>query len=123
MNLDRVREWIKAQPPATLSYSKSPPTLISSLSNIGAFLLNFSVIKDLQISDVGFLYVAWLLNLRGSDIPHDPLFNAYLFIGLRRVVLFVDGAKVPENVSSYLKSVDVERREYHDLWSFLRRWE
>jgi Xaa-Pro aminopeptidase len=64
-----------------------------------------------------------LLNLRGSDIPHNPLFNAYLFIGLRRVVLFVDGAKVPENVSSYLKSVDVERREYNDLWSFLRRRE
>jgi Xaa-Pro aminopeptidase len=38
-----VREWIKAQPPAVPSYSKSPPTpaqmhvatLITSLSNIG----------------------------------------------------------------------------------------
>jgi Xaa-Pro aminopeptidase len=46
VKLDRVREWVKAQPPATLSYSRSPPTasqmhvatLISSLSNIGEFL-------------------------------------------------------------------------------------
>lgn len=45
VKLDMMHDWIKAQPPATLSYSKSPPTasqmhvatLISSLSNIGAF--------------------------------------------------------------------------------------
>jgi Xaa-Pro aminopeptidase len=66
---------------------------------------------------------AYVLNLRGQDIPYNPLFHAYLFIGLERTVLFTESAKVDDEVASYLESLDVERREYNDLWTFLRRRE
>jgi len=103
-----LRSWIKKQPPSTLSYSKAPPTpaqvhvatLVSSLSSI-----------------------AYLLNLRGNDIPFNPLFQSYLFVSLDRAVLFTDSVKLNEEVRNYLHSLGIERKEYNDLWSFLRRRE
>jgi Xaa-Pro aminopeptidase len=125
--LRHVRNWIKTQPPSVPSYSRSPPTpaqmhvatLITSLSNIGTSRSPNILVEFL--TDIEF--PAWLLNLRGSDIPYNPLFQSYLFIGLSRVVLFADSVKVTDEVAAYLRSIGVERREYNDLWTFLRRRE
>ena len=37
---------------------------------------------------------AWLTNLRGSDVPYNPVFLSYLLIGADSAVLFVDEAKL-----------------------------
>lgn len=68
-------------------------------------------------------WAAYILNLRGSDIPYNPLFHAYLFVGLDSAVLFVDSSKVQADVASYLQEINVQLRPYLDLWSFLRRRE
>jgi Xaa-Pro aminopeptidase len=34
--------------------------------------------------------IAWLLNLRGQDIPYNPLFTAYMLIGQQTATLFCD---------------------------------
>jgi len=104
--LAELRAWIQEQPPSVPPYSKAEPkpsqmqvaTLISSLPNI-----------------------AYLLNLRGDDIPFNPVFHAYLFVGLNETVLFVEPAKVSNEVDEYLRSIGVARMEYNDIWSFLRR--
>jgi hypothetical protein len=80
------------------------------------------ILKPSELS-VHFMNPAYVLNLRGQDIPYNPLFHAYLFIGLDRTVLFTEGVKVNDEVAAYLESLDVERKEYNDLWSFLRRRE
>ncbi|KAJ7252139.1 peptidase M24, structural domain-containing protein [Mycena haematopus] len=90
--LQRLREWIKMQPPSVPAYSK--------------------------VSDTSYL-----LNLRGSDIPFNPLFQAYFFVSLDTAVLFVDGFKCNEEINGYLNSLNVERRDYVELWHFLRRRE
>jgi len=65
--------------------------------------------------------VAYTLNLRGSDIPFNPVFTAYLLVGLDgRTVLFIDGEKVPKEVKAYLNENGVSVREYSEVWSFLR---
>ena len=69
---------------------------------------------------------AYILNLRGSDIPYNPLFHAYLFVGLDSAVLFVENSqnsKVQADVASYLEEINVQIRPYIDLWTFLRRRE
>lgn len=38
--------------------------------------------------------IAWLLNLRGSDVPHNPVFLAHLLIGPDGLRLFVAPAKI-----------------------------
>lgn len=64
-----------------------------------------------------------MLNLRGQDIPYNPLFHAYLYVGLDQAVVFLDGSKVDESVAGYLREVGIDRREFIDVWTFLRKRE
>lgn len=106
--LIEVRNWIKKTPPAVPSYSKSPAT--PAQKHVGTLITSLSAI-------------AYVLNLRGQDIPFNPLFQAYLFITQTRCILFVDAVKVDLSVSSYLKTLNVEKQEYNNVWAFLRRRE
>lgn len=38
--------------------------------------------------------MAWLLNLRGGDVPHNPVFVSYVLLTADTAALYVDGAKV-----------------------------
>ena len=67
--------------------------------------------------------IAWLLNLRGDDIPFNPVFHSYLFVGLESAILFIEDSKLTEEVKGYLTSIGVTWRDYNDLWTFLRRKE
>ncbi|KAL5523413.1 hypothetical protein ACEPAG_7586 [Sanghuangporus baumii] len=105
--LAALRQWIVDQPSSRPTYAKPGPptdaqkhvaTLVTSLSNI-----------------------AWLLNLRGHDIPYNPVFHAYLFVGLENAFLFVDLTKLTDDVRNHLTALQVEPKEYNDVWSFLRR--
>lgn len=63
------------------------------------------------------------MNLRGSDIPYNPFFHAYLYVGLNKAVAFLQGSKVDDSVADYLRVVGIERRDFVDIWSFLRKRE
>ncbi|KAF7303097.1 Creatinase aminopeptidase [Mycena kentingensis (nom. inval.)] len=106
--LERLREWIRAQPPAVPAYSKSAPT--ESQMHVATLVTALPA-------------VAYLLNLRGSDVPFNPLFQGYLWVSLDNAILFVDAVKVNDEIGAYLASLGVERREYVDLWQFLRKRE
>ena len=57
--------------------------------------------------------VAWLLNLRGSDVPCNPVFLSYVTVPLEGPArLYVDPAKVPEEVKVHLNESDVELVPY-----------
>ena len=64
-----------------------------------------------------------MLNLRGDDIPFNPVFHSYLFIGMDDATLFIEPAKVSSDVSEYLRSIGVSVRDYNDIWTYLRRKE
>ncbi|KAJ7162266.1 Creatinase aminopeptidase [Mycena filopes] len=108
LKLRKVRKWIEDQPPSVPAYSKAPPT--ESQMHVGTLITSLSGI-------------AYLLNLRGSDIPFNPLFQAYLFVSMETAILFLDGYKVNDDIAGYLQSLGVERRDYVDVWQFLRRRE
>lgn len=120
----KLREWIKKQPPSVPSYSKAEPTpaqmhigtLVTSLSCVGTQLIIFA-------NSTSKFYTAYTLNMRGSDIPFNPLFHGYLYVGLNNAIVFIDSSKVQEEMADYLASINVERRDYTELWSFLRKRE
>ena len=56
--------------------------------------------------------IAWLLNLRGSDVHCNPVFVSYVLLTLNDVTLFIDSEKLDETTSSYLKSIGVGIRPY-----------
>ncbi len=57
--------------------------------------------------------IAWILNLRGSDISYNPCFISYLLIGMEKVTLFVNPEKIPEDVKSSLKKSGVDIESYN----------
>lgn len=67
--------------------------------------------------------LAYLLNLRGQDIPFSPVFHSYLMITLDKAILFVDHGKLTDDVEGYLKAVGVETREFNDIWDYLKKRE
>ncbi|KAF2128571.1 putative Xaa-Pro aminopeptidase P [Dothidotthia symphoricarpi CBS 119687] len=45
---------------------------------------------------------AWLFNLRGSDIPYNPVFFSYAVVTPTEVTLYVDESKLPQDVKDHL---------------------
>lgn len=56
--------------------------------------------------------IAWLLNLRGNDVPRSPVFYSYLIVEHSSAKLFVDNPKVTKEVMAHLKMAGVELRPY-----------
>ena len=54
-------------------------------------------------------------------IPFNLLICAYLFISHDWVVLFLDAIKLTDEVEDHLRALNIERKEYNDIWAFLRR--
>ena len=55
--------------------------------------------------------VAWLLNLRGFDVPYTPVVPAYAIVHRKaKAELFIDAKKVPEDVRAHLKSIATLRQ-------------
>lgn len=71
--------------------------------------------------------IAWLLNVRGSDIEYNPLVISYLLVTQDRAVWFVrkdDAPLDPDTDDSFseLESDGVEIEYYIDVCYALRRW-
>ena len=62
--------------------------------------------------------IAWLLNLRGSDVHCNPVFVSYVLLTLHDVTLFIDSDKLDETVKDYLKETGVKVRPYEEAKVF-----
>jgi Xaa-Pro aminopeptidase len=56
--------------------------------------------------------IAWLFNLRGSDLNYSPFFIAHALVGLDRTTLFVADGKVPIALRERLAADSVELAPY-----------
>ncbi len=63
--------------------------------------------------------IAWLLNLRGSDVDFNPVFTSTLYIGPNSGVLFIDTAKVPDDVRTYLAGYKIDVKPYDSAAAYL----
>ncbi len=52
--------------------------------------------------------IAWVLNLRGSDIEFNPVFLSYLLVDERTATLFVDGARIEPALQQRLQQDSVQ---------------
>lgn len=59
--------------------------------------------------------VAWLFNLRGNDIPYNPVFFSYAVVTPTTTTLYIDESKLPENAKAHLLGVDI--RPYESIFS------
>ncbi|WP_374228693.1 aminopeptidase P family N-terminal domain-containing protein, partial [Prevotella sp.] len=66
--------------------------------------------------------IAWLLNLRGTDVHCNPVFVAYLLLSTDKATLFIDKAKLTPQVEEYLKAQDVGMESYDKVGEGLREY-
>lgn len=64
--------------------------------------------------------IAWILNLRGSDVHCNPVFVSYLLIASDKATLFVNEQKLPAEVKGYLIQARVSIAPYDSIQKGLR---
>ncbi|WP_409265744.1 aminopeptidase P family protein [Pseudomonas sp. KCJK8521] len=56
--------------------------------------------------------IAWLFNLRGSDVSYNPVFVAFALISQQQAILFVGQDKLDEHLRKVLAADGIEVRDY-----------
>ena len=64
--------------------------------------------------------IAWVLNLRGSDVHCNPVFVSYLLIFPENITLYINNVKLPEEVKAYLVSEHIDVQAYDSVVEGLR---
>ena len=67
--------------------------------------------------------IAWILNLRCSDVHCNPVFVSYLLLTQVEATLFVDRRKLTGEVSSYLSDNRVRVEEYTHVYEALKHYD
>ena len=60
--------------------------------------------------------IAWLFNLRGNDIPYNPVFFSYAAITPTTATLYVNSSKLSSECKTYLTDNGVSIRPYHKIF-------
>ena len=85
-------------------------TLRANMRKKGAFAAVFCALDE----------IAWLFNLRGSDIAFNPVFMSYAVVTQDSATLYVDQSKLDQSVTIHLYSSDVATKPYGDVLAGLR---
>lgn len=62
--------------------------------------------------------IVWLLNIRGNDIPCNPVVLSYLAVTLDEIILFINPEVISAEVKAYLDGLGVIVRPYNDVYEY-----
>lgn len=65
--------------------------------------------------------IAWLLNIRGNDIPCNPVVLSYLAVTKTDLILFIDAKAVSDEVREYLSAQGVKTQPYDAIYEYVRQ--
>lgn len=65
--------------------------------------------------------IAWLFNLRGNDIPCNPVFLSYSIITTEEAVLFLDCTAVDKDLKETLRLENITLLPYVDFYGYLEK--
>ncbi|KAF5521734.1 putative Xaa-Pro aminopeptidase P [Colletotrichum aenigma] len=60
--------------------------------------------------------IAWLFNLRGDDIPYNPVFFSYAIITNDSATLYIDKSKLGEATRAYLSDNGIAVKSYESIF-------
>lgn len=63
--------------------------------------------------------IAWLLNIRGYDVPNNPVVTAYVIISMDKCYLFINPVKVPKDIKKELEAENIKIKAYEKVEEFL----
>ncbi|MFJ4114318.1 aminopeptidase P family protein [Pseudomonas sp. NPDC089758] len=92
-------------PHATVSRSQKLAQLRRTMEEKGADWHFIATLDD----------IAWLFNLRGSDVSYNPVFVSFALISQQQATLFVGAGKVDEHLRQVLEADGIEVRDYSQV--------
>ncbi len=98
-------------------------TLAHKISQIRALFITTLNTLDhgaIFINDLNF--IAWLLNLRGGDIPYTPVSLCFLMVTEKNIFLWIDQYKLPPNVLQYCVEHHIHIYDFKNLNETLARF-
>lgn len=66
--------------------------------------------------------VAWLTNMRGSDVDYNPVLVAYMLVTKERATIFIGEEKLSAEVKAYLAAEGIDVAPYDSVWSALQQY-
>ncbi|MFW6387908.1 MAG: aminopeptidase P family protein [bacterium] len=63
--------------------------------------------------------IAWLTNLRGSDVAYNPVFLAFMLVSADSAFLFIDASRIHEETAEALSAAGIHLAEYSTLFEAL----
>lgn len=63
--------------------------------------------------------IAWLLNMRGSDVECTPVVSSYVYVGLAQTVLFVREEKLEPALRASFERDGIQIKDYDGIFAFL----
>ena len=63
--------------------------------------------------------IAWILNIRGRDIPHVPVILSFLSITKDTCIWYADSSALSDEVQSYLQKNGIEVKGYDEIYTDL----
>jgi len=64
--------------------------------------------------------LAWLFNIRGTDVDYNPVATGYAVITADKALLFLDPRKISDTVGRALAADGIELRRYDEIAAYLR---
>lgn len=64
--------------------------------------------------------IMWLLNIRGNDIPCNPVVLSYLVMAQNQIFLYINPRVVTEEVEAYLRGLGVTVRPYQEIYTYVQ---
>ncbi|HCS87067.1 MAG TPA: peptidase M24 [Bacteroidales bacterium] len=63
--------------------------------------------------------IAWLLNIRGTDVEYNPVVIGYAVLEMDKCTLFVNPRKVDAEAAAYLQEHNIARQDYDAVYNYL----
>lgn len=64
--------------------------------------------------------IAWLLNIRGTDVPCNPVAVSYVVVSEKETVLFINPVKVKDEIKKELEQDGIVIKAYEDVNDYLK---
>ena len=83
------------------------------------------ILKEVNQAGAGAIFIsaldeiAWLLNIRGNDVRYNPVVTSFLFLAPEGSTLFVEEAKIDDDVKLHLSQLGIDTKPYSRALEFL----
>lgn len=67
--------------------------------------------------------IAWITNLRGTDVEYNPVLVSYMLVTHDSAVLYIDSRKLTHNVCEYLLSQGITTDDYDAVWQAVANYD